>query len=182
MDGEEKTKFEHLKKLIRTIPDYPKKGILFYDITTLLKNPKALREAIRALAEPFRGKGIDLVVSMESRGFIFGAAVANEIGAGFVPIRKKGKLPWRKVSEEYELEYGTDVVEMHEDAVMKGHKVLICDDLLATGGTAKATVKLIEKQGGKVAALAFLIELVHLKGREKLKGYEVYSILKYSVG
>ncbi len=180
--AENEAKFEHLKKNIRTIPDYPKKGILFYDITTLLQDARALHEAIHALAEPFRGKGIDVVVSMESRGFIFGAAVANEIGAGFVPVRKKGKLPWRKVSEEYELEYGTDSIEMHEDAVGRGHRVLVCDDLLATGGTARAAARLIEKMGGRVAGCAFLIELTHLHGREKLKGHEVYSVLKYGVG
>ena len=180
--SEAEGKYEHLKKTIRTVPDHPKKGILFYDITTLLQDAKAFRESVHALAEPFRGKGIDVVVGIESRGFIFGGAVACELGAGFVPVRKKGKLPWKKVCEEYELEYGKDVIEMHADAIGKGHRVLVIDDLLATGGTTKAVIRMIEKLGGKIVALAFLVELVHLKGREKLKGHEIYSVLKYSVG
>ena len=178
----EETKFEHLKNTIRTIPDYPKKGILFYDITTLLQDADAFREAVHALAEPFRGKGVDVVVGIESRGFIFGGAVAAELGAGFVPVRKKGKLPWKKISEEYELEYGKDSIEMHADAVGKGHRVLVVDDLLATGGTASAVGRMIEKLGGKVVAFDFVIELTHLKGREKLKGHDVRSVLKYAVG
>lgn len=175
-------KYEHLKKVIRTVPDHPKKGILFYDITTLLQDAKAFREAVHALAEPFRGKAIDVVVGIESRGFIFGGAVARELGAGFVPVRKKGKLPWKKICEEYELEYGTDVIEMHADAVGNGHRVLVVDDLLATGGTSKAVARMIEKLGGKIVAFDFVVELVHLKGREKLKGHEIHSLLKYSVG
>jgi adenine phosphoribosyltransferase len=184
-EAKNEAKFEHLKKTIRTIPDYPKKGILFYDITTLLQDAAAFREAVHALAGPFRDakKGkIDVVVGIESRGFIFGGAVACELGAGFVPVRKKGKLPWKKISEEYELEYGTDSIEMHADAVGKGHNVLVVDDLLATGGTARAVGRMIEKLGGRVAAFDFVVELTHLHGREKLKGHEVYSLLKYAVG
>ena len=170
---------DQLKKKIRHVPDFPKRGILFYDITTLLRDPDGFRAAIDSLATPFHNKGIDLVVGIESRGFIFGAAVADRIGAGFSPVRKSGKLPSKTVRATYELEYGTDSLEMHDDAVTKGQRVLIVDDLLATGGTAKATLDLVTGLGGKVHAFAFLIELVGLSGRERLKGQTIHSVLTY---
>lgn len=168
-----------LASLIRDVPDFPVDGILFKDITTLLTNPQAFRNVIDNLSERFHGKGIDMVAAIESRGFIFGAPLAYHLGAGFVPVRKPNKLPAEKISEEYSLEYGTNVLEMHVDAVMPGHKVLVIDDLLATGGSARATVNLIERLGGQVVGIAFLVELTFLKGVEKLKGYDVYSIIKY---
>jgi adenine phosphoribosyltransferase len=168
-----------LKKHIRHVPDFPKPGILFYDITTLLRDPAGLKAAIESLALPFTGKGIDLVVGIESRGFIFGAPVADRIGAGFVPVRKPGKLPSTVVRQSYALEYGTDTLEMHGDAVKKGQRVLIVDDLLATGGTARATTDLVKGVGGEVVALAFLIELAGLDGRAKLAGEQVHTALKY---
>ncbi|MDO8634557.1 MAG: adenine phosphoribosyltransferase [archaeon] len=176
-----KSKQEELKKLIREIPDFPKKGILFYDITTLLQNGRAFRAAVDLLFEHYdrEGKSFDKVASMESRGFIFGAMLAYKFGAGFVPIRKPGKLPAKAFSQEFEKEYGVDSFEVHKDAINKGEKVLVCDDLLATGGTAVAAAKLIERMNGKVEGLAFVIELSFLKGREKLKGYDVFSLLKY---
>jgi adenine phosphoribosyltransferase len=168
-----------LKASIRHVPDFPKAGILFYDITTLLQTPAGLRAAIDALAEPFDGAGVDVVVGVESRGFIFGAAVADRIGAGFVPVRKPGKLPSITVRQTYALEYGTDSLEIHADAVNQGQRVLIVDDLLATGGTAAATADLVKAIGGNVQAFAFLIELVGLSGREKLGEHHVHSVLKY---
>lgn len=168
-----------LKEYIRHVPDFPKPGILFYDITTLLQDPVGLRAAIESLAQPFAGKGIDLVVGIESRGFIFGAPVADRIGAGFVPVRKPGKLPSVCVRGSYSLEYGTDTLEMHADAVRKGQRVLIVDDLLATGGTARATTDLVKGVGGDVVALAFLIELAGLDGRAKLVGEHVHATLTY---
>ena len=168
-----------LKKQIRHVPDFPKPGILFYDITTLLQDPAGLRAAIESLATPFTGKGIDLVVGIESRGFIFGAPVADRIGAGFVPVRKPGKLPSACVRASYALEYGTDTLEMHADAIKKGQRVLIVDDLLATGGTASATAGLVKGVGGNLVGLAFLIELVGLEGRAKLAGEQVHASLKY---
>jgi len=170
---------EHLKSRIRHVPDFPKAGILFYDITTLLQDPAGFRAAIDSLALPFKDQGIDIVVGIESRGFIFGAAVADRIGAGFSPVRKLGKLPSTRVRATYNLEYGTDSLEIHDDAVKKGQKVLIVDDLLATGGTARATTDLVKGLGGQVHALAFLIELVALNGRAKLAGETVHSVLKY---
>jgi adenine phosphoribosyltransferase len=170
---------DHLKSRIRHVPDFPKAGILFYDITTLLQDPAGFRAAIDSLAMPFKHVGIDLVVGVESRGFIFGAAVADRLGAGFAPVRKPGKLPSACVRESYVLEYGTDALEMHADAVKKGQRVLIVDDLLATGGTARATTDLVKKIGGDVHALAFLIELVGLNGRAKLAGEQVHTSLKY---
>jgi adenine phosphoribosyltransferase len=170
---------DHLKSRIRHVPDFPKAGILFYDITTLLQDPAGFRAAIDSLAMPFTDVGIDLVVGVESRGFIFGAAVADRLGAGFAPVRKPGKLPSACVRESYVLEYGTDALEMHADAVKKGQRVLIVDDLLATGGTARATTDLVKKIGGDVHALAFLIELVGLNGRAKLAGEQVHTSLKY---
>ncbi len=168
-----------LASLIRDVPDFPVEGILFKDITTLLTNPQAFRNVIDNFSERFRGKGIDRVAAIESRGFIFGAPLAYHLGAGFVPVRKPNKLPADKISEEYSLEYGANVLEMHVDAVMPGHKVLVIDDLLATGGSARATVNLIERLGGQVVGTAFLVELTFLNGVEKLKGYDVYSIIKY---
>lgn len=168
-----------LKARIRNVPDFPKAGILFYDITTLLRDPAGFHEVIQSLSEPFEGKGIDLVVGMESRGFILGGAVADRLGAGFVPVRKPGKLPATTLAETYALEYGTDSLEVHEDAVTKGQNVLIVDDVIATGGTAKATAGLVRRLGGNVHALAFLIELEFLKGREKLPGENIYSVLQY---
>jgi adenine phosphoribosyltransferase len=170
---------DHLKAKIRHVPDFPRAGILFYDITTLLQDAGGLRAAIDSLAMPFKDQGIDLVVGVESRGFIFGAAVADRIGAGFSPVRKPGKLPAACVRETYDLEYGTDTLEMHEDAVQRGQKVLIVDDLLATGGTARATTDLVKRLGGNVHALSFLIELVALNGRARLEGERVHSALKY---
>jgi adenine phosphoribosyltransferase len=170
---------EHLKSKIRSIPDFPKAGILFYDITTLLQDPAGFRAAIDSIAMPFVGPGIDLVVGIESRGFIFGSAVADRIQAGFSPVRKPGKLPSRTMRQTYDLEYGTDALEIHDDAVKRGQRVLIVDDLLATGGTARATAELVRRLGGDVHALAFLIELVALNGRRKLEGESVHAILQY---
>jgi adenine phosphoribosyltransferase len=170
---------EHLKSKIRSIPDFPKAGILFYDITTLLQEPTGFRAAIDSLAAPFVDQNIDLVVGIESRGFIFGAAVADRIGAGFSPVRKPGKLPSRTMRVSYDLEYGTDALEMHDDAVRAGQRVLIVDDLLATGGTAKATCDLVRRLGGEVHALAFLIELIALNGRRKLEGERLHAVLQY---
>jgi len=170
---------DHLKARIRHVPDFPKAGILFYDITTLLQDAAGFRMAIDSLAVPFMDQGIDVVVGVESRGFIFGAAVADRIGAGFTPVRKPGKLPSTTVRATYALEYGTDALEMHHDAVTNGQRVLIVDDLLATGGTAAATTDLVKRLGGKVHALAFLIELVALNGRNKLPDETVHSVLKY---
>ena len=170
---------QELKKLIREIPDFPKPGILFYDITTLLKDAAGLRAVIDQTAEHFQGKKIDHVIGIEARGFIFAPALAYHIGAGFVPVRKPKKLPSEVESYSYELEYGQDTLEIHKDAVGKGHNVIIADDLLATGGTAAAVVKLVEKLGGNVVGLSFVIELEFLNGREKLAGYDVFSLLKY---
>jgi adenine phosphoribosyltransferase len=166
-----------LKQIIGQ-PDFPKAGILFYDITTL-QDAAGFRTAIDSLALPFKDQGIDVVVGIESRGFIFGAAVADRIGTGFAPVRKPGKLPSRTVKATYNLEYGTDALEIHEDAIRKGQRVLIVDDLLATGGTARATTDLVRGLGGDVLALAFLIELVALDGRAKLAGEKIHSVLKY---
>jgi adenine phosphoribosyltransferase len=173
------TNMDDLKTKIRSVPDFPKAGILFYDITTLMQDADGLRAAIDGLAAPFDGQGIDLVVGIESRGFIFGAAVADRIHAGFTPVRKPGKLPSTKVRQTYDLEYGSDSLEMHDDGVAKGQRVLIVDDLLATGGTAKATVDLVTQLGGEVFALAFLIELVALNGRQRLGNHRVHTVLKY---
>jgi adenine phosphoribosyltransferase len=168
-----------LKDRIRHVPDFPKAGILFYDVTTLLRDPQGFRLAIDTLAEPYYGKGISLVVGIESRGFILGAAVADRIGAGFIPVRKVGKLPHTTIRVSYSLEYGTDSLEMHSDAIDKGQNVLIVDDLLATGGTARATVDLVRQLGGHVHGVAFLIELVALNGRARLEGENVRAVLQY---
>ena len=170
---------DNLRKLIREVPDFPKPGINFYDITTLLKDPNGLEETIDALTEQCRGMDIDTVIGVESRGFIFATPLAYQLGAGFVPVRKPKKLPAECVSVSYDLEYGQDTLEMHKDAVGEGHRVLIVDDLLATGGTAKATSDLVRRLGGEVHALAFLIELVALNGRQKLAGERVHTVLQY---
>jgi len=168
-----------LKKLIREIPDFPKPGILFYDITTLLKDSHGLHQLICDLAAHYEDKRPDLVVGIEARGFVFGPALAFRLGVGFVPVRKPKKLPAEVVGVTYELEYGSDRLEVHKDAIQPGQRVLIMDDLLATGGTAQASVKLVEMLGGKVAGLAFVIELEFLNGRRKLDRFEVFSLLKY---
>jgi adenine phosphoribosyltransferase len=170
---------EQLKSKIRHVPDFPKPGILFYDITTLLRDPVGFRDAVDSMASPHKGRGIDLIVGIESRGFILGAAVADRIGAGFVPVRKLGKLPAERVRATYNLEYGSDSLEMHRDAVQPGQRVLIVDDLLATGGTARATVDLVKQLGGTVEGVALLIELVGLNGRAQLVGEKVTAVLQY---
>lgn len=170
---------DNLKKTVRTIPNWPKKGIMFRDITTLIKNPEAFNYTINLLKENYQNKNIQKIAGIESRGFIFGAALAKELNLPFVLIRKKGKLPAETVSQEYALEYGTDKIELHKDAVEEGDNVLIVDDLLATGGTASAACKLVEKLGGKVTGLAFIIDLPDLKGREKLKDYPVFSLVDF---
>ena len=170
---------EHLKSLIREVPDFPKKGILFYDITTLLKDKVGFATLIDALADHYLGQDIDLVLGMEARGFIFGPAVAYRLNAGFVPVRKPGKLPAATAKYDYALEYGTNTLEIHKDAVQKGQRILIVDDLLATGGTAEATAKLAESLGGEIAGLGFVVELDFLNPRTKLKGYDIFSLLHY---
>jgi adenine phosphoribosyltransferase len=171
--------FDYLKELIRTIPDFPEKGILFRDITTLLKDKKGLKDVIDIFSERYKDKNIDYVLGADARGFIFGAAIAYNIGAGFVPVRKKGKLPYKTLSADYTLEYGTNSIEIHEDAIEKDSTVVIVDDLLATGGTARAMIDLVDKIGAKIEELAFMIELSDLNGRDKLNGHNVFSILKY---
>jgi len=170
---------EDLKAFIREVPDFPKPGILFYDITTLLQNPLALRMTVDRFVWLFARKRIDKVVGIESRGFMFGPNVAYNLNAGFVPVRKPGKLPYQKIRQSYDLEYGSDAVEMHDDAVLPGEHVLIVDDLVATGGTALAAAKMVESLGGIVAGFGFIIELTFLPGRQKLQGYEVESLIQY---
>jgi len=170
---------DEMKTKIRDVPDFPKKGIIFKDITPLLADVRSFQSIIDTLAKKYADKTIDAIVAVESRGFIFGSALAYRMDAGFVPVRKKGKLPYKTTKVEYALEYGTDVVEMHEDALHKGSRVLLIDDVLATGGTAKASCDLIEKVGGQVVECAFVIELGFLNGREKLKGHEVFSLIQY---
>jgi adenine phosphoribosyltransferase len=170
---------DKLKTKIRHVPDFPKPGILFYDITTLLNDRQGFRDTVDALSTPYQGKGVEQVVGIESRGFILGGAVANALGAGFVPIRKPGKLPSKCYREDYALEYGTDGLEIHEDAIGNGQRVLLVDDVLATGGTAKAAAGLVRRIGGELVGLSFLIELNFLKGRDKLAGEDVYSVLQY---
>jgi len=170
---------EDLRAKIREIPDFPKPGILFYDITTLLKDPGAFREAIDLMLEPFKDERVDLVVGMESRGFIFSAPMAYQLNAGLVPVRKLGKLPAETLTVEYALEYGSNTLEVHRDAVEPGQKVLIVDDLLATGGTVRGTIELIERLKGEVVGLAFLVELEFLKGRDRLEGRRVTSVVQY---
>jgi adenine phosphoribosyltransferase len=170
---------EELKKYIRSIPDFPIKGVMFRDITTLLKEPDGINQTIEELLKFAEGAAIDKIVGIESRGFIFGSLLAQRLGVGFIPARKPGKLPAETESQTYQLEYGEDSIEIHKDAINQKDKVLIHDDLLATGGTAAATVKLVEKLGGDVVQLSFIIELTFLKGRDKLKGYDIKSIISY---
>ncbi len=171
---------DQLKHLIREVPDFPKKGILFYDITTLLKDKVGFATLIDKLSEHYIGQEVDVVLGIEARGFIFGPALAYRLNAGFVPVRKPGKLPAATVKQDYALEYGLGTLEMHQDALQKGQRVLIVDDLLATGGTAEATAKLAASQGAEIAGLGFVVELDFLNGRDKLKGYNVMSLLRYS--
>jgi adenine phosphoribosyltransferase len=171
---------DDLKKLIREIPDYPKPGILFYDLTTLLKDGKGFHDLVDKLCDHYSGNHVDIVASIEARGFIFGPALAYRLGAGFVPVRKPKKLPWKTTSVTYQLEYGTDQLEIHQDAVKTGQRVLICDDLLATGGTAAAAVTLVRQLGGDVVGAVFAVELSFLNGRSKLPGVDVFSPLKYA--
>ena len=168
-----------LKQMIRSVPDFPKPGINFFDITTLLKDPQGLQATIDSLTVPYDGVDIDAVVGIESRGFILGSAVAQRIGAGFIPVRKPGKLPAKAIREVYELEYGKDALEIHADAIARGQRVLIVDDVLATGGTASAASRLVRQLGGELVGLAFLIELTFLEGKSKLPGENVYSVLQY---
>jgi adenine phosphoribosyltransferase len=168
-----------LENSIRNIPDFPKPGILFRDVTTLIQNKSAFKKSIDLLAKKYKGKKIDKVVGVEARGFIFGAALAHKLGSGFVPVRKKGKLPYKTISATYELEYGTDTLEIHKDAITRGEKVLIIDDLLATGGTVNAVVELVKQLQGKIIGIGFIIELVDLHGRDKLKDYPLYSLIKF---
>ncbi|MEJ7695976.1 MAG: adenine phosphoribosyltransferase [Candidatus Limnocylindrales bacterium] len=168
-----------MRERIREIPDFPKPGILFYDITTVLKDPVAYKESIDLMLAPYAGEAIDLVVGMESRGFIFSAPMAYQLGAGLVPVRKLGKLPAETITVEYALEYGSNTLEIHRDAIGPGQKVLIVDDLLATGGTVKGTIELVERLKGEVVGLAFLVELDFLKGRDRLEGRRVTSVVQY---
>jgi len=168
-----------LKQMIRSVPDFPKPGINYFDITTLLKAPEGLKATIDSLAAPYHGAGIDVVIGIESRGFILGSAVAQQIGTGFIPVRKPGKLPAKTIKEVYELEYGKDALEIHTDAIAKGQRVLIVDDVLATGGTAAATTRLVKQLGGELVGLAFLIELTFLNGRGRLAGQDVMSLIRY---
>ena len=166
-----------IKSAVRDIPDFPKPGIVFKDITPILSDPKLFAETVKLLAEPWRNSGLKAVAAIDARGFIFGGAVAQDLGIGLIPIRKKGKLPWHVFSVEYELEYGTNCVEMHTDACAAGDKVLVLDDLLATGGTARAAIELIEKTGAEVAGVQFVLELDFLHGREKFAGYPVKTLV-----
>ena len=170
---------EELKQAIRDIPDFPQKGVIFKDITTLLKDPEAFKKSIDVLGDALEGKDFDLILGVESRGFIFASTLAYKLGKGLIIVRKPGKLPSSTISISYELEYGTDSVEMHEDSISPGQKVVIVDDVLATGGTAQAVAELVEKAGGKVESILFLVELDFLKGAEKLKGYDSHAILHY---
>ncbi len=169
----------NFESLIRDVPDFPKEGIIFKDITPLLMDPQGFKDAVSKMAEPFKGKSIDLVVGAEARGFIFGPPIAFSLGAGFVPIRKPGKLPYKTESVTYDLEYGSDTLQIHKDAIKNGQNVLVVDDLLATGGTMSACCKLVESLDGKVAGCTFLIELGFLNGKDLLNGYEVASVIKY---
>jgi len=172
---------DHLKRLIRTIPDYPKPGIMFRDVTTLLRDANGFEEAIIALAKPFEGQNVDAVAGIEARGFILGGAVADRLGCGFIPIRKKGKLPWKTIGQEYTLEYGVDAIEIHEDAIRQGERILIIDDLIATGGTADAAAKLVRRSGGEVVGAAFVIDLPDLGGLKKLEatGVRCHALVSF---
>lgn len=170
---------ESLRDQIREVPDFPKPGILFYDVTTLIKSADGFREAIESMTEPFRDDHVDIVVGMESRGFIFSTPMALNLDAGFVPVRKLGKLPAETISVEYDLEYGTNTLEVHRDAIRPGQRVLIVDDLLATGGTVLGTIDLVKQLKGEIVGLSFLVELEFLKGRERLDGYRINSVIRY---
>lgn len=170
---------DNFKKMVRDIPDFPQKGIIFKDITPILQNPKGLRETVEMIANHYKNKKVDIVVGAEARGFILAPTVAFNLGAGFVPVRKPGKLPYEKISMSYALEYGTDTLEMHKDAIKKGQQVLMVDDLLATGGTMAACCKMVETLGGNIVGCAFLIELAFLNGKKALSKYDVYSLIKY---
>jgi adenine phosphoribosyltransferase len=170
---------ERIRQLIRDVPNFPREGILFKDITTVLADGSSFAQVVDQMAERYKDRGIDRVVAVEARGFILGAPLAYRLGAGFVPVRKKGKLPYQTLQSSYELEYGTDTLEIHVDALVQGHKVLVVDDLLATGGTAAAVLSMVEKLGGQVVEAAFLIELEFLHGRKKLAPHPVYSLIKY---
>jgi adenine phosphoribosyltransferase len=170
---------EDLKKLIREIPDHPKPGILFYDLTTLLQDPRGFHSLVDQLCTHYNGKKVDIVAGIEARGFIFAPALAYRLGAGFIPVRKPKKLPWKTASVTYQLEYGSDQLEIHQDAVKPGQRVLLCDDLLATGGTAAAAISLVRQLGGEIAGAAFAVELSFLNGRAKLPGVDVFSLLNY---
>lgn len=180
MAKEQSINCEPLKALVRTVPDFPKPGILFYDITTLLKDKKGFASLIDAMAEHYIGRDVDLVLGIEARGFIFGPALAYRLNAGFVPVRKPKKLPAETAKVTYDLEYGTDTLEIHVDAIEPGQNVLLVDDLLATGGTMEATVKLVRQLGGHIAGLGFAVELDFLKGRERFRDLDVFSLLHYS--
>lgn len=168
-----------LKETIRSIPGWPIEGVIFRDLTTLMQDPDAFRESCDILYERYKDQNIDKIVGIDARGFVFGAVLAYKLGIGFVPVRKKGKLPWKTIEESYSLEYGEDTLEMHEDAVEKGEKVIIVDDLIATGGTVGATVKLVEKLGADIIELAFIVELPDLNGRAQIPGYKVFSITEF---
>jgi adenine phosphoribosyltransferase len=170
---------EELKKIIRDVPDFPKKGIIFKDITPLLQNAELLAKAVDLLCKHFKNRKIDVVASVESRGFILGSVIAYKLGAGFIPVRKKGKLPYSTHSATYDLEYGQDTLEIHQDAIKKGDNVLIIDDLLATGGTLGAVIDLVKRMGGEITGIGFLIELTFLKGREKNKDHDIFSLIKF---
>ena len=170
----------NIKNSIRTVSDWPVKGVMFRDITTLLQNPESLRAACDLLYDHYKTMNIDKIVGIDARGFIFGAVLAYQLNIGFVPIRKKGKLPYKTISAEYSLEYGSDVVEMHEDAFKKGEKVVLVDDLIATGGTIAAAVALVEKLGGEIVECAFIIELPDLRGREKIKGHKIFVLTEFA--
>ena len=168
-----------LKETIRTVPNWPIEGVMFRDITTLMQDPEAFREACDRFHQRYKGQKIDKIIGIDARGFIFGAVLAYHLKVGFVPVRKKGKLPFRTIGEEYTLEYGTNSVEMHEDSVKKGERVVIIDDLIATGGTIAAAISLVERLGGKVIECAFVVELPELKGRDKIKGYDIFTLMEF---
>ena len=172
---------QDLKRLIRTIPDYPKKGIMFRDVTTLMGDARGFRSAIEQMAAPYTGAAVAAVAGIEARGFILGGAIADKLGCGFVPIRKKGKLPWKRIGQEYTLEYGVDIIEMHEDAIRGGERILIVDDLIATGGTAEAAVKLVQRSGGEIVGATFIIDLPELGGMRKLAslGVEGHALMAF---
>jgi len=170
----------NIAQIVRTVPDWPIKGVMFRDITTVLQDPDAFRHVVDRFYDRYKGSGLTKVVAIDARGFLFGSVLAYKLGVGLIPVRKKGKLPYQTIRAEYSLEYGSDVVEMHEDAIVAGDHVLIVDDLIATGGTISAAIKLVEQLGGRVAECAFLIELPELRGRDKIKGYPIYTMLEFN--